>query len=177
MPTDVNREYSGMKLPEFTIIERLQFTLRTISFSMRWNRFVPPLLSSLDACTFEGIRLKSISEQPSLGVREIIVHNYSHKYWCFSLLLFPFFFAPFFFTLYFKRRTPLNFNYYVTKGYKRYREAIRYGIVIFGGRRGGKEKKEERKDKGGNFVSRLSLTRTKIIIPVSFIFQIFSKGT
>lgn len=28
----VNREYSGMKLPEFTIIERLQFTLRTISF-------------------------------------------------------------------------------------------------------------------------------------------------
>ena len=82
----------------------------------------------------------AISRRSPIGAREIIVHNYSHRYWCFSRRnVFPFFFfllslslslPPVF--LYSLFQTPLNFNYYVTKGYKRYREAIRYGIVIFG---------------------------------------------
>lgn len=35
----------------------------------------------------------------------------------------------------------MNFNYSVTKGYKRYREAIRYGIVISVEKRGKRGKK------------------------------------
>lgn len=44
----------------------------------------------------------------------------------------------------------MNFNYSVTKGYKRYREAIRYGIVI--------SVKKEGKD---------SIKRGKLVFPVS----------
>lgn len=43
----------------------------------------------------------------------------------------------------FYRGRPLNFNYFVTKGYKWYREAIRYDIVILGK----KEREREREEK------------------------------